>query len=112
MFTCRAGDRIRTDDVQLGKQTSGNQKSQLISLNDQAFSALTEDLEVRGLLESTLVVAMGEFGRTPKINGAAGRPHWPDCYTVVLAGGGVRGGAVYGASDRRQPQLHKARGHE
>ncbi len=55
---------------------------------------------MRGLLESTLVVAMGEFGRTPKVNPSGGRDHWPDCYTAVLAGGGVCGGAVYGASDR------------
>ena len=61
---------------------------------------LIEDLQVRGLLESTLVLAMGEFGRTPKVNSSAGRDHWPDCYTAVLAGGGVTGSAVYGASDR------------
>jgi Protein of unknown function (DUF1501) len=73
---------------------------QLIAPADQSFSALVEDLEARGLLESTLIVAMGEFGRTPKVNGSGGRDHWPDCYTAVLAGGGVRGGAVYGASDR------------
>lgn len=73
---------------------------QLIPPADQGFSALIEDLESRGLLESTLVVAMGEFGRTPKINRSAGRDHWPDCYTVVLAGGGIRGGTVYGASDK------------
>jgi hypothetical protein len=73
---------------------------QLIPPNDQGFSALIEDLEARGLLDSTLVVAMGEFGRTPKVNGSAGRDHWPDCYTAVLVGGGVRGGAVYGSSDR------------
>ncbi len=73
---------------------------QLIPPSDQAFSALVEDLELRGLLDSTLVVAMGEFGRTPKVNGAGGRDHWPDCYTAVLAGGGMRGGTVYGASDR------------
>jgi hypothetical protein len=73
---------------------------QLIPPSDQAFSALVEDLEIRGLLESTLVVALGEFGRTPKINGNAGRDHWPDCYVAVLAGGGVRGGTVFGASDR------------
>ena len=59
-----------------------------------------EDLEARGLLDSTLVVAVGEFGRTPRVNGSAGRDHWPDCYTAVLAGGGTRGGAVFGASDR------------
>ncbi|HEY1861487.1 MAG TPA: DUF1501 domain-containing protein, partial [Gemmataceae bacterium] len=73
---------------------------QLIPPSDQAFSALIEDLDARGLLESTLVVAMGEFGRTPKMNNTAGRDHWPDCYTAVLAGGGVHGGAVYGASDK------------
>jgi hypothetical protein len=73
---------------------------QLIPPADEGFSALIEDLAVRGLLESTLVVAMGEFGRTPKINNNAGRDHWPDCYSVVLAGGGVRGGQVYGASDK------------
>jgi uncharacterized protein (DUF1501 family) len=64
------------------------------------LTALVEDLEVRGLLDSTLVVAMGEFGRTPKMNAAGGRDHWPDCYTAVLAGGGVRGGSVLGSSDR------------
>lgn len=73
---------------------------QLIPPADQGLSALIEDLRTRGLLDSTLVVAMGEFGRTPKINGSGGRDHWPDCYTAVLAGGGIRGGAVYGASDR------------
>jgi Protein of unknown function (DUF1501) len=73
---------------------------QLIPPSDQAFSALIEDLETRGLLDTTLVVAMGEFGRTPKMNGSGGRDHWPDCYTAVLAGGGVRGGVIYGASDR------------
>jgi hypothetical protein len=75
-------------------------RAYLLPQADQSLSALIEDLEVRGLLDSTLVVAMGEFGRTPKINGEGGRDHWPDCYTVLLAGGGVTGGAVYGASDR------------
>jgi hypothetical protein len=73
---------------------------ELIPPADQGLSALLEDLQSRGLLESTLVLAMGEFGRTPKINRTAGRDHWPDCYTAVLAGGGVRGGQVHGASDR------------
>ena len=72
----------------------------LLPLADQALSALIEDLERRGLLESTLVVATGEFGRTPKINNTAGRDHWPNCYTVLMAGGGVRGGAVFGSSDK------------
>ena len=75
-------------------------KTQLLPLADQSLSALIEDLDARGLLDTTLVVAMGEFGRTPKINKEGGRDHWPDCYTVLLAGGGVHGGAVYGASDR------------
>jgi hypothetical protein len=67
---------------------------------DPAYSALIEDLAARGLLESTLVLLLGEFGRTPKINQDAGRDHWPDCYCAVLAGGGVRGGRYYGASDK------------
>ena len=75
-------------------------KTHLLPLADQSLSTLIEDLDARGLLDSTLVVAMGEFGRTPTINGEGGRDHWPDCYTVLLAGGGVNGGAVYGASDR------------
>ena len=73
----------------------------LLPLADQALSALIEDLDQRGLLESTLVVATGEFGRTPKINNTAGRDHWPNCYTVLMAGGGVKGGAVFGASDKQ-----------
>ncbi|HEY2838397.1 MAG TPA: DUF1501 domain-containing protein [Pirellulales bacterium] len=75
-------------------------KSHLLPVADQSLSALLEDLEARGLLDTTLVVAMGEFGRTPTINKNGGRDHWPDCYTVLLAGGGVHGGAVFGASDR------------
>ncbi len=75
-------------------------KSHLLPLADQSLSALLEDLDARGLLDTTLVVAMGEFGRTPRINANGGRDHWPDCYTVLLAGGGVHGGAVFGASDR------------
>ena len=63
------------------------------------MSALLQDLDQRGLLESTLVLCLGEFGRTPKINKDAGRDHWPDCYSVLLAGGGVRGGSYFGASD-------------
>lgn len=75
-------------------------KNYLLPQADQALSALIEDLHERDLLESTLVVATGEFGRTPKINANAGRDHWPHCYSVVLAGGGVCGGAVWGASDK------------
>ena len=78
----------------------GRLKDDLLPPCDMAFSALVEDLDARGLLDSTLVVMLGEFGRTPKINGQGGRDHWPDCYSVVLAGGGVQGGQLYGASDK------------
>jgi hypothetical protein len=69
---------------------------------DEALSALLADLWERGLLESTLVVVTGEFGRSPKINtqGAPGRVHWPDCFSTILAGAGIRGGQVYGESDK------------
>ena len=66
---------------------------------DMAYSALLDDLSQRGLLDTTLVVSMGEFGRTPKINPSGGRDHWPHCFTIQLAGGGIRGGEVYGSSD-------------
>jgi len=66
---------------------------------DQAFSALLEDLSERGLIDDTLVACAGEFGRTPRINGNNGRDHWPWCYSAVLAGGGIQGGSIYGASD-------------
>jgi hypothetical protein len=66
---------------------------------DRAYSALLDDLSDRGLLDDTLVVVTGEFGRTPKINKNAGRDHWCACYSSVLAGGGVRGGSIFGASD-------------
>jgi hypothetical protein len=75
-------------------------KDELLPLLDQGLSALLEDLHQRGRLEETLVVCMGEFGRTPRINAQAGRDHWGSCGSVVLAGGGVRGGQVVGASDK------------
>jgi hypothetical protein len=66
---------------------------------DQTYSAFIEDLDARGLLDETLVVVMGEMGRTPKINAAGGRDHWTFCYSVLLAGAGIRGGTIHGASD-------------
>lgn len=66
---------------------------------DQAFAALLEDLQERGLLDETLVVCMAEFGRTPRFNGRAGRDHWGHVYSVALAGAGIKGGMVHGASD-------------
>ena len=71
----------------------------LVPVLDRALSGLVEDLQERGLLEQTLVVAMGEFGRTPKLNTAGGRDHWPRVFSVALAGGGIRPGQVIGASD-------------
>jgi uncharacterized protein (DUF1501 family) len=68
---------------------------------DQAYSALIEDLDVRGLLASTMVIAWGEFGRTPRVNGTAGRDHYPQCFSGALAGGPIQGGRVVGESDAK-----------
>ena len=68
---------------------------------DRAFSALLDDLYERGLIEQTLVVCMGEFGRTPKINDRAARDHWPQCYFSLWAGAGIEPGRVIGESDER-----------
>lgn len=76
-------------------------KGQLLPPLDGGLSALLDDLGQRGLMGRTLLVVMGEFGRTPRINKAAGRDHWHHCYSVLLAGGGVRPGAVLGRSDRQ-----------
>jgi len=75
-------------------------KNSLLPPFDMGFSALLEDLQQRGLLDETLVFCLGEFGRTPRINGQAGRDHWAPCNTVLFAGGGIRGGQVHGSSDR------------
>jgi hypothetical protein len=75
-------------------------KNRLLPQLDAAVSSLLTDLAERGLLERTLVAVMGEFGRSPRVNGAAGRDHWNFCYTLLLAGGGIKGGFVYGSSDR------------
>jgi hypothetical protein len=83
--------------------THSNNFVQLRQVNlpnlDQTFDALLTDLEQRGLLDETLVVMMSDFGRTPRVNSAAGRDHWTMCYTVVFAGAGIRGGTICGASD-------------
>lgn len=75
-------------------------QDELLPMLDQGLSALIDDLDQRGRLDETLIVCMGEFGRTPKINSNGGRDHWGDCGAALLAGGGVRGGQVLGASDR------------
>jgi hypothetical protein len=81
---------------------SGNDKGhrdRLAPTLDRTLSTLLDDLDERGLLESTVVLAMGEFGRTPELNPALGRDHWPNCWSLVMGGGGIRGGQVVGASD-------------
>ncbi len=75
-------------------------KNYLLPITDQAVPTLLEDLDTRGLLDETLVVWVGEFGRSPRINSTAGRDHWPQCYTALLAGRGIRRGFVYGNSDK------------
>ncbi len=79
---------------------SSRLKEVLVPPTDRAYSALLEDLDHRGLLDETLVVCMAEFGRTPRLDGNGGRGHWGSVFSVTLAGGGVRGGQVYGSSDR------------
>ncbi len=68
---------------------------------DRTLSVLLEDLDERGLLETTIVLVMGEFGRTPDVNPDGGRDHWPECWSIALAGGGIKGGQIVGASDER-----------
>jgi Protein of unknown function (DUF1501) len=75
-------------------------RTELFPPTDRAFAALVGDLAQHGLLDETLVVMMGEFGRTPRFNAAGGRDHWAGCFSMVLAGGGIRGGIAFGASDR------------
>jgi hypothetical protein len=77
----------------------GDYARTLCPMFDRAYTALLEDLQQRGMLDTTLVVAMGEFGRTPRLNHRGGRDHWPGCWTVLFAGAGVRGGQVVGSSD-------------
>jgi hypothetical protein len=74
-------------------------KNTLCPMFDMAYSALLDDLKQHGMLDTTLVVAMGEFGRTPKLNPRGGRDHWPGCWSVLFAGAGIKGGQVVGSSD-------------
>lgn len=82
------------------KDNFNQMKNRLVPPMEQAYVALLDDLSERGLLDQTLVIWMGDFGRTPVINKDAGRDHWPQCYSMVLGGGGIKGGQVIGASDR------------
>jgi uncharacterized protein (DUF1501 family) len=103
-----AGTRVAciswAPDANATWDTHGNNfnklKDELLPQLDAAVSSLLSDLAARGMLERTLVAVMGEFGRTPRINAAAGRDHWNFCYSLLLAGGGIKGGTVHGSSDR------------
>ena len=75
-------------------------RNRLLPPTDQGLSALVTDLDERGLLQDTLLVVMGEFGRTPRINNVAGRDHWQHAQSILLAGAGITGGAIHGATDR------------
>src|SRR5262245_59419770 len=79
-------------------QIKGSMQGQMPAF-DQAYATLIRDLDRSGLLDSTLVIVSSEFGRTPKINGTAGRDHWPKVFSVALAGGGIKKGHIYGSSD-------------
>ena len=81
-------------------QDNFNQVKRLSEVLDPAWAALMTDLKDRGLLDTTLIVWMGEFGRTPKINGDKGRDHFPNAWSTVLAGGGIKGGQVVGKTDK------------
>lgn len=104
-FARSIGGRSKTDG---GWDTHGFDDTRMYEIlpawhfpsTDHTLPVLLNDLDDRGLLDETLVVWVGEFGRTPKINANISRDHWPKCYTALLAGGGVQGGAVYGASDK------------
>src|SRR5438093_6118697 len=110
LVTVNWQDETKIDGVNTCWDTHQNNfaklKNLLCPLFDQAFPAFVEDLHARGLLETTLVVALGEFGRTPKMGEftqsantkKSGRDHWPHAFTALVAGGGVRGGQVYGAT--------------
>lgn len=105
-FSRNIGGRSKTDG---GWDTHGFDNTRMfpiiesyhLPITDQTLPTLLRDLEQRGMLDETLVVWMGEFGRTPKINGNASRDHWPHCYSALLAGGGVKRGYVHGASDEK-----------
>jgi hypothetical protein len=82
---------------------------QIIPPLDQGFCALVDDLRQRGLLDGTLVILTGEFGRTPRVNNQAGRDHWPNAYSMLLSGGGLHPGAVYGRTDSQGAEVIEGR---
>src|SRR6185436_11318197 len=96
-FVTAAGFHSNSWDTH-AKNDEGH-KDRLCPPLDRTLSALLDDLSERGLLDSTIVLAMGEFGRTPFVNPDLGRDHWPTCWSLVLGGGGIKGGQVIGSSD-------------
>jgi uncharacterized protein (DUF1501 family) len=103
------GSDVKSPFWDTHKDNFNSLKNKLLPPFDQSFSALLDDLDSRGILDETLVVVMGEFGRTPRIGrvvmnaatDASGRDHWPNAYSVILAGAGIKGGQVYGSTDNR-----------
>jgi uncharacterized protein (DUF1501 family) len=87
--------------------TLDDYRTTLLPTLDLAISALVDDLQGRGLLDSTLIVATGEFGRSPRLNQHGGRDHWPAVWTALLAGGGLSGGQVIGASDAQAAEPYE-----
>jgi uncharacterized protein (DUF1501 family) len=97
-FVTAAGYKAGQWDTHVGNEK--RLREELAPILDQSLSALLEDLDQRGLLESTVVIVSGEFGRTPVVNPSGGRDHWPDCWSLLLGGGGIQGGQIIGASDK------------
>jgi uncharacterized protein (DUF1501 family) len=106
-FVTAAGYRFNAWDTH--GDNDRRHRDDLVPVLDQVLATLLEDLQQRGLLETTCVLAMGEFGRTPHHNPDAGRDHWSHCWSMALGGGGIRGGQVIGASDERGAYLAAGR---
>jgi len=98
-FVTAAGHQLNSWDTHADNDK--NHKEKLTPMLDETLPTFLEDLKQRGLLESTVVIAMGEFGRSPHLNSKSGRDHWPHCWSLVLGGGGIQGGRIVGASDER-----------
>ena len=98
-FVTAAGHELNGWDTH--SDNDQRHKDKMVPGLDKALPALLEDLRQRGLLDTTVVIVMGEFGRSPHHNSKAGRDHWPHCWSLAIGGGGIRGGQVVGASDER-----------
>jgi uncharacterized protein (DUF1501 family) len=101
LYTYGADGFINTQSWDTHANNFRDLKDKILPIQDRGYAVLLEDLAERGLLDETLVVWFGEFGRDPKINGnGGGRDHWPFVFSALLAGGGIRGGIAHGASDK------------